>query len=147
MTQTFQMRDAQGNSTGDWVLNVKTGRPLLVSDRAKLEQDIQEDLSIATQPNGFGAGLDALLAQDTDPFTFKLTVQRQVRASILAMQRLQGQFLAAQRPPTEQIATISSLVVTEANLGGGTAKTAYAFQLKVRPVQGTMAAVGGTLLA
>lgn len=146
MTTTFRMRDANNNPTGDWVLDTKTGRPQTVSDRAKLEQDIQENLSIATQPNGFGAGLDALIGQDVDPFVFRLQVQQQVRSSIAAMQGLQSQYLFAQRPATEQIAAITNLVVTEANLGLGLARTAYAFVLAVRPVQGTAITTGGTLV-
>lgn len=146
MTTTFKMRDANNNPTGDWVLLSKTGRPDTVTGRAKLEQDIQEDLSIDTQPNGFGAGLDVLIGQDVDPFIFRLQVQRQIRASLAAMQRLQDQFLAARRPATERIAAIISLFVTEANLGLGLAKTAYAFQLKVQPGQGALITTGGTLV-
>lgn len=46
---------------GDWAINKINGRPLLVSDNKALEQNLSEFLSIDTQPNGFGAGLDQLI--------------------------------------------------------------------------------------
>ena len=137
MSQTFQMQN------GDWVLS--RGRPVLVADRQKLEQDLQENLSIATQPNGFGAGLDALLGNDTTLYSFRSTVQQNIRASIVSMQRLQDQYLASVRPNTERILGISSLTVSPADLGLGSAQTAYVFRLSVRPVQGTPLTTVGTL--
>jgi len=138
MTQTFQV------SNGDWVLDKRTGRPVLISGRTKLRQDIRELLSIETQPNGFGAGLDGLIGQDVDPVGFKTEVQRSIRNAVLAMQRLQDQFLASRRTASERVAAISKLTVSAVNLGGGTTKTGYSFQLTVRPVAGEAIAVAGT---
>jgi hypothetical protein len=132
---------------GDWVINPANGRPVTVSDRQKLEQDLQEDLSIAVQTNGFGAGLDGLIGEETETFQFQLQVQRAVRASIATMQRLQTQFLAAQRPNTERIQGISALSIQPVDLGSGTiSKTAYAFNLRVRPVQGSVITLAATLV-
>lgn len=138
MTQTFQV------SNGDWVLDKRTGRPTLISGRTKLRQDIRELLSIETQPNGFGAGLDDLIGQDVDPAGFKTEVQRAIRNAVLAMQRLQDQFLASRRAASERVAAISSLTVSAVNLGGGTTKTGYSFRLTVRPVAGEAVTVAGT---
>jgi hypothetical protein len=131
---------------GDWVINPANGRPITISDRDKLRQDLREGLSIAIQPNGFGAGLDDLMGRPTGVFQFRIEVQRRIRGFVLALQRIQDQFLPAQRPNTERIQAISSLLVQNVDLGAGApAKTGYMFQLKVRPVQGTNVSIGATL--
>lgn len=138
MTQTIQI------ANGDWVIDRRTGRPTLISGRTKLRQDVRELLSIETLPNGFGAGLDELVGQDVDPVGFKTEVQRAIRNAVLAMQRLQDQFLASRRTASERIAAITKLTVQSVNLGGGTTKTGYSFQLTVRPVAGEAVTVAGT---
>lgn len=138
MTQTFQV------ANGDWVIDRRTGRPTLISDRPKLRQDLHECLTVETQPNGFGAGLDGLIGQDIDPAGFRIDVQKSIRSAVVAMQRLQDQFLASKRNVEERIAGISALSVSGVNLGGGTARTGYAFRLAVRPVAGETITIAGT---
>ena len=121
---------------GDWVVDSATGRPELVSDGAKLVQDIQENLTIFVQPNGFGAGLDGLLGQPTDNFTFQLQVSQAVTAAITAQQNLQEQFLASQRPDTELINGITYLNVMPTDLGGGVANTGYLLTVTVASAAG-----------
>lgn len=139
MTQTFKI------TNGDWVLNKSNGRPTMVKDREKLRQDVREDLCVATQITGFGAGLESRLGQDVDPFAFRLDISRNIRKSITTIQQLQDQFLSSKRADTERIEGISSLSVNAVNLGGGTAKTGYSFKLSVKPVAGDTFTVGGTV--
>ncbi|APU88896.1 hypothetical protein Rctr197k_077 [Virus Rctr197k] len=138
MSRTFQV------TNGDWVLDRRVGRPVMVSGRAKLQQDIREDLSIATQPNGFGAGLDDLVGLDIDPAGFKIEVQRRVRDSVTALQRLQDRYLSSQRSAQERVAGISKLTVSSVSSGGGDTRTGYTFQLGVRPVAGEILVASGS---
>lgn len=55
MATTFMVQD------GDIIVSSSTGRPILVSGVAKLQQDLDEFFNIDVQPNGFGAGLDRLV--------------------------------------------------------------------------------------
>ena len=139
MTQTFQVVN------GDWVLDKRVGRPKLVVGRAKLSQDVGENLSIATQPNGFGAGLDDVIGQDIDPAGFKIEVQRSIRDSIVTIQRLQDRYLASKRLASERIAGISLLTVSSVRVGGADDKTGFAFTLRIRPVAGEAVTVSGIL--
>lgn len=129
---------------GDWVLDRRTGRPVTVSGRDKLRQDIGESLTVATQPTGFGAGLDALIGQDVDPAGFRIEVQRAIRDAVRALQRLQDRYLSDQRPANERVAGVSTLSVGLVNLGGGTARTGYSFRVSVRPVAGDAVTLAGT---
>ena len=130
MTSTFKIVD------GDWVISAVNGQPVLVSDGVKLGQDIQENLTIFVQPSGFGAGLDGLLGEPTDNYTFQLQVTQAVTAAISAMQDLQGQFLASARPDTERVLGVSFLNVLPTDLGGGITQTGYLLTLTVQPVAG-----------
>lgn len=139
MTSTIQV------ANGDWVLDKRVGRPVLISGRTKLEQDVLENLSIATQANGFGAGLDDIIGLDVDPAGFKIQVQQNIRNSVTAIQQLQDRFQSAQRTPQELIASIAQLSVSAVNVGGGNDKTGFSFQLRIRPVAGTPLAAAGTV--
>jgi hypothetical protein len=139
MTSTLQI------ANGDWVLDKRVGRPVLITRRPKLEQDVLENLSIATQANGFGAGLDDVVGLDIDPAGFKIQVQQNIRNSITAIQQLQDRFQSAQRTPQELIASIAKLSVAAVNIGGGNDKTGFSFQLRIRPVAGDPLAIAGTV--
>lgn len=137
MTETFRVVN------GDWVLDRRLGRMVTVRGRDKLRQDGRELLTIATQPNGFGAGLDDLLGRDVDPEGFRLDIARAIRRSVATLQRLQDQFLARRRTPEERLAAIASLDVSAVDLGGGTARTGFGFRLVVRPVRGEALTLSG----
>ena len=142
MTSTLQITD------GDFVIDASSGRPKLLSGRDKLRQDLREDLSIETQPSGFGAGLESLIGQDVDPDAARIEILRKVRASVTAIQRLQDRFRAAERTGTERIASITRLTASPVDLGiGQPAKTSYAFQLAVRPVSGEAITLSTALVA
>ena len=132
-------------TNGDWVVDVRTGRPTMVTGRAKLVQDINENLTIGTQANGFGAGLENTIGLDVDPAGFRIEVQRRVRASISTLQRLQDRYLRNERAGSERVGGIMSLSVGEANIGGGTSRTGYSFKLRIRPVSGEVVVVGGAV--
>ena len=120
MSRTFLIQN------GDWVVSAQTGRHQLVADAAKVRQDIRENLSVATQPSGFGAGIDQLLGQVFDPINFRVLLARNIRLSIQAMQALQDQFQPQQRPLAERIRGITALQVFLLN-----GATDFAFQLQV----------------
>lgn len=56
MASTFKMDD------GDITINAANGRPTLISGAAKTSQDIKEFFTIEILPNGFGAGIEQLVA-------------------------------------------------------------------------------------
>lgn len=131
MTRTIKV------TNGDWTIDRRTGRPVMIEGKDKLKQDIRECLSIATQPNGYGAGLDDLIGMDADPFSVQSQVQRAVRRSVVALQRLQEQFQLAERSAEERIASVTAIRVQPANIGGQTSKVAFSFRVDVTSVAGT----------
>lgn len=138
MTRTFKV------ANGDWVLDRRTGQPTMLSGQTKLRQDIQENLTIAVQRNGFGAGLDTYLGKDVDPIAFRIEMTRVIRASITTLQRLQDRYLRRYRTSSERISNVTSLTVTNATINGAESKVSYAFRLVVKPVAGESVTVAGT---
>jgi hypothetical protein len=132
---------------GDWVIDRRTGRPVTVADGEKLRQDVRENLTIARQPNGFGAGLEDIVGVVEDPFVIRSLIQQRIRESTNTMQRLQDRTQRGQRPANERIQRIEKLDVYPTTIGGGNVKTGFAFSLQVRSEAGTTAIVSGVATA
>lgn len=137
MTQTFRI------TNGDWTIDKRSGRPLLIADGDKLRQDLREDLTIERQPNGFGAGLEQIVGTVADAFTILTLIQQRIQDSVTTMARLQDQTQRLQRPAAERIRNITRLNVYPVAQGGGALQTGYAFQLAVATVAGTTSSVSG----
>lgn len=132
MTQTFQIIN------GDVAFSSATGRPLLLSGNTKLSQDLKEAGEIATQSNGFGFGLEAVIGLVGDAVSLRVAISRKVRDGIVAMMRLQQQFQRSQRTTDEIIAKLVRVIVTPILKpdGSETAATAYAYRYDVQTVKG-----------
>lgn len=129
VTTTFKI------TNGDWVQNPASGRPVMVTGRTKLGQDLAEGLTIQTQPSGFGSSLGANLGTAVDPFAFRLDATSRIRSFVARLQSLQEQFLRAERSGAERVQSITSLT-TNIITQGESAKTGYTFRLVVQPVSG-----------
>lgn len=106
MTTTYEILD------GDWVMDASTGRPRTVADGTKLSQDLLELFAVNPQPNGFGAGLDAIIGTvPASPVAFALNVQLLILRGVDRLVQLQRrQFV--QRPATERIVRVRSFSAT-----------------------------------
>lgn len=136
MSRTFKIVN------GDYVLDRTNGRPTTVTGREKLRQDVNIMLTTETRANSYGAGLEDLIGRDMDPAAFRIEVGRRIRSSTNALQRLQDQFLAAQRTAQERLATIAALSVF---VLPGDEKTGVGFRLRVTPVAGDAVALSGAI--
>jgi hypothetical protein len=125
---------------GDWVLNPASGRPVTVTGRTKLGQDLAEGLTIVIQSSGFGSSLGTNLGAVVDPFAFRLDATDRIRSFVRRLQGLQARFLTAERSGSERVASIASLT-TNSITQGESAKVGYTFRLVVRPVSGDDLAV------
>lgn len=121
---------------GDIVIGA-SGQPTMVNASAKLRQDVQENLSIETQRDGFGAGLDGLIGVLGDEFSLRAEVARRVRASIGVMIELQNRFHRAQRVTMERISRVKQILVTP--VAGK--KTTFLFKVDVVSIAGDSVAV------
>lgn len=128
--QTFLIQN------GDIVIGA-SGQPTMVEARAKLRQDVQENLSIDTQTDGFGADLDGLIGILGDEFSLRAEVARRVRSSIGAMIELQNRFHRAQRVAEERISRVKQILVTP--VAGK--KTTFLFKVDVVSVAGDSTSV------
>lgn len=132
MTWTFQIRN------GDVIRDESTGRPIEISDRNKLSQDLQEAGSILTQPNGFGFGLVSALGQVEDPIAFRVEISRLIRDGVANIQRLQEQYHRSQRSKSEKIARLAKVTVMPLRPAGSLeiSKTNYAYRFDVLTQKG-----------
>lgn len=135
MTQTIQLIN------GDWNIDTRTGRPIMVQDKPKLEQDLFECLSIEVQSNGFGCGIDSAVAVESDPYSIQAQIQRAVRQGIGRFQGLQDQYQRADRSPAEQVAAIAAIRSVPVNPAEASAeaKTSYYFRVDVVSAAGAQA--------
>lgn len=117
----------------------------MVIDRNKLSQDLGEASTVEVQPNGFGFGLDDLVASIVDPVTLRTDLSRKIRDGVDAMKRLQDQFQRSQRPDSERISRLSRVDVFALLPDGATqsAKTSYGFRYEIVTAAGETTA-GGT---
>jgi len=106
MSTTLKIHD------GDVVISSASGRPLTVSDRSKLKQDIREFFTVNIQPNGFGAGLDELVGiMISDPTAMVSIAYQNVSEGLsrfAALQRENGDII---RPDIELIQSFNGLRV------------------------------------
>lgn len=135
MTVTFQI------TNGDVTIG-SSGQPNTIADNVKLRQDVQENLAIEIQANGFGAGLESLIGVLTDEYAMRSEINQRVRKSIVAMQNLQDRYHRAQRPLNERIARVEQIIVTSV----GDKKTTFLFKVDVRTVANTTETSTGGLV-
>jgi phage baseplate assembly protein W len=140
MTVTVRVVD------GDAVLNRATGRPELIQDRPKLRQDVRQMLSQRTNVDGFGAGLDELIGQPSDPFAIRAQISTRVRSGVRAFQSLQDRFHFASRTAEERLLRVANLRVGLASQNGQLSRTTFAFRLDVLSAAGTSTPLGGKLV-
>jgi hypothetical protein len=136
MSQTFLIKN------GDVMISNMSGTPHMIVGKEALRQDLLEDLSINTLPNGYGAGIPALVGYvpyDTMPFT--MDIDKLIRSSIDTMQALQNSIQSIYRPTDEQIAGISFLRVFQ----HPTDPRVYLYYVNVDTVAGVQLKVSGNI--
>jgi len=135
MSKTFLIQ------SGDIILSSSTSRPIMITDRDKLSQDLAEATSISVQANGFGFGLDNLIGQLADPISLRTDLSRRIRDGVDAIKRLQNQYVRTARPDNERI---SRLVRVDVNQVAST-KTTYVARFDVLTVSGDLLQQTGVL--
>lgn len=100
--------------SGDIVESKITGRPVLISGKGKLSQDLSEMLTIATQPNGFGAGLESLRGVlSGGDLDLSLAISRRISNATAAFAQLQKDNQRLQRSDAEVLSGLTVLKVEQ----------------------------------
>ena len=140
MTWTFKL-----TPNGDVDHSRSTGRPIKLTDKPKLLQDLAIASSIETQPDGWGFGLKSVVGLVGDAFAVRAVFSQRIRDGIAAIQRLQNRYMRRSRTPEERISRLASVQVSPMITPGGStvAKTTYAFRYDVVSVAGDRVATSG----
>lgn len=139
MTVTFKVVD------GDVVVDQSSGRPVLITGREKLRQDLRQMLTQRRGANGFGAGLDDIVALVADAVVIQSEITRRIRRGAQVLQSLQDRFHANQRSPEERLSGIAALQVGQAVQDGQRSRTSYAFRVEFRSVAGLPTTLSGAV--
>jgi len=126
MTDTFKVVN------GDVQLSSATGRIRLVDRREKLRQDVKQNLEMAPQVNGTGAGLSELVGLASSPVVLAAEVSRRIRSSFEALKQVQrGQ--QQDRTPEESVAYVTDIAVGPIAdpLTKSPSFTTYAYRVRV----------------
>lgn len=136
MSTTFEV------ANGDIVMDVRTGRPALVTGRDKLRQDLHVVLATEARTDNVGAGLDDVAnGQPTDEFEVRASITTRLEVALESMARLQERWNRTTRGPEERVRGLRSVYVT--SVSGS--KTDYYFRLEVASADGGRTAVAGSV--
>lgn len=134
MSTTFEVKN------GDVTLDVRTGRPGLLSSRDKLRQDLQVVMATNARVSNIGAGLEQVAnGRPTDEFTVRAEVSSRVDQALRNMASLQDRWNRAARGREERVAGLRSVYVTPV----GSPTTDYLVRIDVASVDGGRTAVAG----
>lgn len=106
MTATIQVEN------GDWVFSESSGRPLLLTDTAKLRQDVRENFETEPQVDGTGAGLDSIVGLVGDRFGLQAEISRRIEESLQALRALQQRIQRFDRTRKERVFRTVSVFVS-----------------------------------
>ena len=135
MSSTFKVEN------GDVVISSMSGRPIMVSSKAKLRQEIKEMLTIEILPSGFGTNLDALIGSIPNRlFTITILLERQIRKSLDVLKAIKIKRRST-HTTDEMISKIAQISVVPAK----TDQTLYTFKVDVTTEDGGSQSVNGTL--
>lgn len=99
-------------SNGDVVMSSANGRPITLTGRNKLSQDVQEFFTVAVQANGFGAGIEELVGTvDISTDILVSIADKQITDGLDVFQSLQQSDLRIPRTTDEKIFSITDLHV------------------------------------
>lgn len=90
---------------GDVQVSSASGRPTVISDGAKLAQDILINLETDPRPNGFGAGISNLVGMVDDDDLVVTLLDNRLSDSFTAMRNIQQAVGRDTRPAAERIAS------------------------------------------
>lgn len=132
MTSTFRIVD------GDVAISQANGRPLLLTDKAKLTQDVRENLDSESRPNGTGAGLEGVISLLGDTFSLRAEISRRLNDSFAALKRVQDSIQRVDRTSAERVARVAQVVVVPLRDSGtgSYSNTDYAYRVDVLSLDG-----------
>lgn len=127
MTATFQIRD------GDVIISEATGRPFVIEDEIKFNQDIRENLDSDVQANGTGADLDGVVGVVGDIYSLQAEITRRITDSFTSFEKVQRSIQRGDRTPAEQLHKVARIMVVPIRdaRSGEIAGTSYAYRVDV----------------
>lgn len=144
MTVTWKISQ-DGTTRGDVVVD-STGRPVEIEGTEKLSQDVRQGLTQATDVEGFGSDLDAIVGRTANEFVIRADISSRVRSSVRAIQDAQDRFHLVDRTSKERLAGITRLRVGLLQRGTEFDRTTFTFRLDVKSVFGVTTPIGGQLV-
>lgn len=119
-----------------------SGRPVTITGRVKLSQDLKEFFSINVQPNGLGAGIEQLIGVvEVSPGSFVSLVDRQVRDGVAEFISLQNSDSRISRSTDEQVVSMNFFMIEQDQ----TDPTKYVFRANFVTQAGRDMAIGGPI--
>lgn len=101
-------------NNGDIVISSAYGRPITISDTAKLRQDIKEFFEVGITLYGFGAGLFSMIGLvQADPDAFVSGAYGTIAQGLQIFRALQRADVATPRSPSELISSYENLKVVQ----------------------------------